>query len=808
MLEAGQLASVHAALSTSGNGIHLAPIRHHSPACAWVVRELIRSVRPECILIEAPVDFASHIDTLLDEDTRPPVAIAVLLEQARSSRVVGYYPFCSHSPEFVALSEGRAIGAELRFIDSPATDKAMIGEAGANGKLLLSDEAYFDSGDYIAGLCDRLGCRDGYELWDHLFESRIGDKNWRAFLADVGAYCAGLRESTSPEVIEANGDSARERHMSAMITAARSTFAGDIVVVAGGFHVPALLDKTAAENPQRAESSGTGAEPPASRSYLIRYGFKALDALNGYRAGLPQPRYYEHLWQCANAAKGISWRRQAALDLIAEFARHARQAGHDVTVPAQVEILRAAEALAGMRGHRGAARHDLIDAVRTALVKGQAGPREIWTERLLDFLCGTAIGDVPASAESPPLVEDARRRAQSLRIDVTDGARRKRRLDIRRKSSHLAASRYFHAMNLLETGFAERHAGPDLLHGVQSDRLFEEWSYAWSPQVEGRLLALAAASDRLPVACLDHIERCRADLQAGGNSRDIAGMTELLARGLLAGLGAELVPFVRALSGDIQDHGDFAAVARTLRHLHYIGATAGPLGAPKELNLSEITRSAYLRLIYLCDDLASTPKEAVSGCVEGLRLVAELLRNQASEILDRALFDDAINRVANAGPPGEILGAVLAICTQAGLRSASEICRALRGTLEGTTDSEEERVSVLRGVLHAAPELLWRSDELLRTVDELLCGPIEDRFIALLPHLRLAFGSLNPRESDRLAELLAQIHGARAGEFLPQRTEVSEGNLQRGLAIESRLRRAFSADGIEPWLLGREDHGH
>lgn len=805
MLETGQLASVHAALSTSGSGIHLAPIRHHSPACAWAVRELIRSVRPECVLVEAPVDLVSHIDTLLDESTRPPVAIAVLLEQAQAARVVGYYPFCSHSPEFVALAEGRAIGAELRFIDLPAADKALLNEPGPDGKLLLSDEAYFDSGDYIADLCNRLGCRDGYELWDHLFESRIGDGSWRSFLADVGAYCAALRVSTSPEAIEANGDKTRERHMAAQIAAARETCTGAIVVVAGGFHVPALLNISPPGNRRSGAVSGPAEKTPASRSYLIRYGFQALDALNGYLAGLPQPRYYEHLWQCASASNGEPFWRQAALDLVAEFARHARQGGHDVTVPAQVEILRAAEALAAMRGHRGTARHDLIDAVRTALVKGQAGPREVWTERLLEFLCGTAIGDVPASAGSPPLVEDARRRAQTLRIDVSDGARRKRRLDIRRKAAHLAASRFFHAMTLLETGFAERLAGPDLLHGVAIDRLFEEWAYAWSPQVEGRLIALAAASDRLPAACLDHIERRRAELQAEGKSRDIAAMTALLAHGLLAGLGADLVPFVRALSGDIQDHGDFAAVARTLRHLHYIGATAGPLAAPKELNLSEITRSAYLRLVYLCDDLASTPREAVAERVESLRIVAELLRSQESEILDRVLFDDAINRVADASLPGEILGAVLAICAQAGLRSTGELRRALEGALDGAADSDEERIGVLRGFLHMAPELLWRDDELLRTVDQLLCGLPEDRFIALLPHVRLAFASLNPRESDRLAELLAQVHGARAGDFLPQRTEFSGGDLERGLAIEAALRRSFAADGLESWLLGAGD---
>ena len=128
-----------------------------------------------------------------------------------------------------------------------------------------------------------------------------------------------------------------------------------------------------------------------------------MDALNGYGAGLPQPAYYDFLWKRANeSAGGLLW-RETALDLASGFTRQARAEGHAIAVPQQVEMIRVAEALAQMRGRPGALRHDLIDAARTALVKGEAGPREAWTERLIEYLRGNAIGDVPASAGSPPL---------------------------------------------------------------------------------------------------------------------------------------------------------------------------------------------------------------------------------------------------------------------------------------------------------------------------------------------------------------------------------------------------------------------
>ena len=283
MTDAERFAAVRNGLSQPALGLFIAPVRHHSPACAWAVRALIREVRPRRVLIEAPIDHAQHIELLTHPETRPPVAIAALVEQEGKHRVAAYYPFCVHAPEYVALHEARAIGASVGFIDLPASDKIMLRPDHADGPIALTDEHSFDSGDFISALCRHTGCRDGFELWDHLFETRIGDADWRRLLADVGVYCAGIRASTPNEIIERGGDLAREAHMGACLLDALSS-GGPVVVVVGGFHVPALLDVVAAGKRPKVMRTGS-----ASRSFLIRYGFAALDTLSGYAAGLPQP---------------------------------------------------------------------------------------------------------------------------------------------------------------------------------------------------------------------------------------------------------------------------------------------------------------------------------------------------------------------------------------------------------------------------------------------------------------------------------------------------------------------------------------
>ncbi|MEO1576499.1 MAG: DUF5682 family protein, partial [Pseudomonadota bacterium] len=235
MTDASRLASLAAALVQPDRGLYLAPIRHHSPACAWAVRALIREVRPDAVLIEAPVDTAAQIPMLLDKDTRPPVAVASLVPRETGPRVAAYSPYCAHSPEYVALCEGHAIGAELAFIDLPSGDKVMLADPPEDVTTFVDNEAHFDSGDVVDGLCRATGCRNGYELWDHLFESRLGQPDWATFFRDVAAYCASLRDATSDDALDRKGDTAREAHMADRIADALAA-GWSVVVVTGGFH--------------------------------------------------------------------------------------------------------------------------------------------------------------------------------------------------------------------------------------------------------------------------------------------------------------------------------------------------------------------------------------------------------------------------------------------------------------------------------------------------------------------------------------------------------------------------------------------
>ncbi|MEM9341933.1 MAG: DUF5682 family protein [Pseudomonadota bacterium] len=771
-------------------GLYVVPIRHHSPACAWHLQRLIAEVQPKHILIEAPQDFAAQIPLLLDKATKPPVALVALVDpKGDRPRVAGYYPFCAHSPEYVALKEGQKVGAALEFIDAPAADKALGAPPEQTEPVVLTDEQHFDSNDYVRALSKQVGCRDGFELWDHLFETQLATGTWREFFGEVGVYCLGIRAATPEASIAESGDLNREAHMANAVLKALDD-GGPVVVVVGGFHAAPLVD------PQKQKPETTKEKADC---YLVRYGFRALDALNGYAAGLPQPGYYQHLWERAET-DSPDW-RDIAIGLLSRFSDKMRDEGNVIALPSQVEAIRVAEALARMRGRPGALRHDLIDGVKAALIKGETTVNDVWTQRLQDYLCGDLLGDVPPSAGSPPLVEDVRRRAGKLRFDITDGAQRRRKLDIRRKDTHFDASRFAHAMVLIGSTFASREIGPDYLNNSRTDLLFEEWVYAWSPQVEGHLIECAVLGDDLPTAGVNLLHRMRMDMVAEGNARDLPELVRLLSRGLLAGLGPALAPFLSDLAGDIRNFGTFDTVTHALQRLMFTQRSTGPMRAPEDLDVESVVAAAYERLVYLCDELPRTTEEQVSERLGALRVMTEILRDAEEAGLDPELLQDALDRVTDETTDPVILGAMLAICVQARLRGAEQLTEALEGRLTGVSLDLPERIGLLRGILHTSPMLLWHAGGLLDVVDRFLCDIPEDEFLELLPHLRLAFTALNPREVDKLAAELAGIHQVQTGELLSSTTVYGEADLTRALQLERSLRAGIESDGLGGWLL-------
>ncbi|MCA1596437.1 MAG: DUF5682 family protein, partial [Chloroflexi bacterium] len=265
------------------------PVRHHSPAAARALQEVARAMKPAAILIEGPADF----NPLLSEMSLPhtlPIAIYSYVRLAEGPRRGAFYPFCVYSPEWQALSLAREMDAEARFVDLPWAEMA-AGEEAAN----RYSDAELRGSDYVGALCRRLGVDDLDALWDTLFES---DPALTAadYLKRCHHFCYHLRRSDG-QVSEV--DHRREAYMAGQVQEWLAQQSGRALVITGGFHSFALFARIHGLPFEDGEEA-TAADAPAPTEKgiaLTPYSYARLDSLTGYNAGMPNPGFYDQVWQ-------------------------------------------------------------------------------------------------------------------------------------------------------------------------------------------------------------------------------------------------------------------------------------------------------------------------------------------------------------------------------------------------------------------------------------------------------------------------------------------------------------------------------
>ncbi len=778
-------------------GVWLFAIRHHSPACAANLKAALDELKPAQVLIEGPSDFTHLLPLLVDPRTLPPVAIVSLPEKADGAETIATYPFCEHSPEYVALRWADGAGAAAQFIDLPARHPDMrrrhARDDDHSGPLI--QDWRLDHNAYVAELCARRGVPNGGALWDALFEAQ-GAGGWRGFFAATRLYCGHIRAVTKAEDIAADGDLAREAAMSAALIAAKTSEArgadGPIVVVTGGFHTPAL--EAALLSPPKVV-----APPRASpqRAYLIRYGFKQLDRAAGYASGLPHPAWYQRLWLSLEGGRDPA---EITGDLLSAFGDHLRRTAPQLALstPTLTAAGLAAARLATLRDLPWPGRLELIDAVRSTAVKDAVEiGRTPLLEALDGFLTGDVIGDVPPGAAQPPIVASVRARAAALGFNLDTGEPRPRELDILRRPRHAQASRFLHALDLLDAGFARRISGPDPLTNWKAGLLIETWTYAWSPMVEQRLVGLAGDGETLEALCAAELRRRRKALEDQGASRASGVVAQLLVAAARTGFVALID---QALDWCAEAIGEDAEAASVIRALSLAAALASAADSGRSEAYRALRRRGFERLLLLFPHLAGTPPERLGELVAALAELAALVGGDEAEedAAQREALCQAVEDVLAQSIPPALFGALAAFSGLVGGADPERVAARIATAMDGTYLRPGERAAALGGALAVSPRLLVRSEALLDAADAFLTGAQTDDFLALLPDLRLAFSQLTPGEVDAVADWAARRHGLAPAQLLDHGLDDAEtaANLALSVALEARWR----ADGLSAWL--------
>ncbi|MCP4156857.1 MAG: hypothetical protein GY757_54595, partial [bacterium] len=626
------------------------------------------------------VPFLTHAET------EPPVAIyTTYIDKGRRlqgnkkaeegievlpGRYAAYYPFCSYSPELVALVAGEEVGARLRFIDLPYPDQLVSDRTlfpGDSRQLYsLLKEIHLERSRYIQILAKKTGCRDHDDLWDHLFEIGYQSISTPQFIGNLAAYCYMARMDYDKEVLEQDGTLARERAMAAHIIAELKkngttdstdskndtdyTDKSRILVVTGGFHTAGILEMIGGEvsQPERLKLPKEEAQ-----SVLMRYSFDQLDALNGYASGMPSPGYYQRVWD------GILEKEkrpfyQTASQLLVEIGRLTRekQLPYVISAADEISALEQAERLAQLREHPEPTREDFLDALRSCYVKGSMDTEGVAVLNMVkELLSGNKIGNVPPGTGMPPIVANFRAVARSLRLKIDTTGRHDTSLDLYRKPSHRKCSRFFHSLVFLEIPFANLLSGPDFVNGTGLDRFRENWLYSWAPQTDSEMIKASLYGSTVQEAAANRLLEEVSRLEEEGKGRSAAETVRFLLMALRMGLHRQAPAILEKIRAGVAEDSNFVSLAIALKQLKLLEQSLEPLEAHFLKELPEMLTAVYRKTCYLTEELHCCPEEHINDSIDGLCVVTELASSPGKESkpgedkLDGALFYESLARL-------------------------------------------------------------------------------------------------------------------------------------------------------------------
>ncbi|GAB7049140.1 DUF5682 family protein [Catenuloplanes indicus] len=682
-------------------------VRHHGPGSARALLRALDEQRPDVVLIEGPPEADDLVGWAANDALVPPVALLGYVTDRPGT--AAYWPFAVFSPEWQAIRWAVSHDVPVRFFDLPWAYRTERDEESREQQRVRPV-------DPIGELAAAAGYDDPERWWEDVIEHR-GTPAFEAIAEAMAAIRAGAPDD--PE------DLAREAHMRTVLRAARRTH-GNIAVVCGAWHVPALTAKV----PATADAALLKGRKKAKVTFTwVPWTYGRLASWQGYGAGVRSPGWYHHLFTTEDEVI-TRWLVRAGGVL--------RDDGVPVSSAHVIESVRLAEALAVLRGRPLAGLDEVTEAARAVLCEGDELRLDLIGRRLV---VSERLGEVPDDMPAVPLARDLAAQQRTLRLKPSP-LEAELKLDLRRETD-LGRSRLLHRLRLLGVPWGEPAD-----RGGGKGTFRETWHLRWQPEYAVALVeasgygttVLAAATARL-------VEKaCRSEV--------LAEVTALVEAAMLAGLPDAYPPVLRALDTRAALDADvthlMAAIpplARTLRYGDVRGTDLGALGTVTAALLSRVYAGLASAVLSLSDEAA----DQLRGYADAVHAAVGLLDDAG---LRERWLDTLASLTGRADLHGLLAGRFTRVLYEADRLDRAETRRRM-GLMLTAGVPPAVAARWVEGFLAGGGLLLVHDAALLALVDEWLAALGPDAFTEALPLLRRTFGTFAAPERRSIGERVA-----------------------------------------------------
>jgi uncharacterized protein DUF5682 len=728
-------------------------IRHHGPGSARSLREALRALGPDVILIEGPPDANDLIPLAADAQMRPPVALLVYLPNEPKQAV--YYPFAEFSPEWQAMQYGLAQQVQVRFIDLPQSHQFAF-EENQKGEGAEPNAPTEVRRDPLRWIAEAAGYSDSERWWDQMIEQRRDSTEWFKAIMELMSV---LREEVGKvEDLPAEPrEELREAYMRQSIRAAEREGFERIAVVCGAWHAPVLETMPPAKT-DTALLKGL-AKVKVSATW-VPWTMGRLTYWSGYGAGIESPGYYQHLWSVPDDVT-VRW-----MIRVAHLLR-----GHDLDASSAsvIEAVRLGHSLAALRDRPVPGLSEFNDAVRAVFCFGDDTPMQLIAEKLI---VGELLGQVPDATPSLPLQQDLQREQKRLRLPP-EATQEVRDLDLR-KPNDLDRSRLLHRLRLLNIpwGAMERSTGKGTFR--------ELWRLQWHPE-----FAVAVIEANVWGNTVASAATARARSEAD-RLQELPALTALVEDALLADLPEAIdhlmarLEQVAALSNDIPHA--MEAVPSLAGVLRY-----GNVRQTDTAMVQQVVDGLVMRIVIgLPNACSALNDEAAEEMYNRLVQVHTALLTLQHTELTSAWSGVLAQLVDQHDLHGLIAGRCCRLLFDQKLLAAEEVERRMGLAVAPAVDPVQS-MAWIDGFLRGSGLILLHNEELWRILDEWVRSVKSETFPQLLPLLRRTFSTFSAPERNQIGVLARRGASGQTTRAAAGSTTIVEERARKVLPLVAQL---------------------
>jgi hypothetical protein len=362
-------------------------------------------------------------------------------------------------------------------------------------------------------------------------------------------------------------------------------------------------------------------------------------------------------------------------------------------------------------------------------------------------------------------------------------------------------------MAYLQTSLGEWKAGPDYSRGVGLDLRYEEWSYAWGPFVEGRVLELAAEASTIAEAVDAAFRSEMASLQESEHARSSVAWTDFFLRASVLGLEGRLTDVADRVQCVIDDDPSFASVSLAAWRSALLWRSRDVIGEVAGWRALAISTRSFARAIDLALELSGLDEkgedEAV-GHLLSLRETASILivGERAARAGDS--WRGLMQALRSRDELPALAGAATSISYLEGILGEDELGRTVALHF-GPGSEAADALRFLVGIVAAAPELPARLPALVESLNDLMLSWDESEFEERLPDLRRAFSGLAPGQTWDFAKEVRMLNGGSGEEDVRETAEVGEKELALCVAVNRILAASLEKEGLMGLIAGGEE---